>query len=116
MAALNITAPRFTDDDDAREAEGLTGDERDAIHADLHGDLATTTCIIHETDEVIQRGLAQLQDAINMIPDSEKPAYLEAMEQCPEQVETCPKPIGFMRVENYNAWVRSGVSRKGEMH
>lgn len=44
------------------------------------------------------------QDALELIPDKEKAAYLEAMKRCPKLVAQESSPTRFLRFDNWNPW------------
>jgi len=49
----------------------------------------------------------QLEEALQLIPDQEKAAYLEAVEKVPQLVQLESDPLRFLRREDYNAWAAS---------
>lgn len=44
------------------------------------------------------------QDALKLIPDTEKAAYLEALKRCPKLVAQESSPTRFLRFDNWNPW------------
>jgi hypothetical protein len=98
---FSITSPRITEDDERRERESLTPEEVDELEHDIHG----TGFDIVETDDMRLQAIVQLDEAIGIIPDTDKVAYLRALEICPELVQTESESIRFLRSENYNSWV-----------
>jgi hypothetical protein len=101
MSTFSITSPRITEDDERRERESLTPEEIDELKHDIHG----TGFDIVETDDMRLQAVVQLDEAIGMIPGTEKVAYLRALEVCPELVRTESESIRFLRSEKYNPWV-----------
>jgi hypothetical protein len=101
MRTFSITSPRITEDDERKERESLTPEEIDELEHDIHG----TGFDIVETDDMRLQAVVQLDEAISMIPDTDKVAYLRALELCPELVRMESEPIRFLRSENYNPWV-----------
>jgi hypothetical protein len=51
-----------------------------------------------------QKGLAQLQEAIDTMSVSEKESYLQALQNCPQLVQQETPPLWFLRYDNYDAW------------
>jgi hypothetical protein len=101
MSTFSITSPRITEDDERRERESLTPEEIDELKHDIHG----TGFDIVETDDMRLQAVVELDEAIGMIPGTEKVAYLRALEVCPELVRTESESIRFLRSEKYNPWV-----------
>jgi hypothetical protein len=57
-----------------------------------------------ESDAMKAQANQQLQDAIKLIPQDAKAAYLEALERAPNLVATESDPMRFLHFEKYNAW------------
>jgi hypothetical protein len=72
------------DPDDVNEDEGLFG--------------------FVESDAMKAQANQQLEDAIKLIPQDAKAAYLEALERAPKLVATESDPMRFLRFEKFNAW------------
>lgn len=51
--------------------------------------------------------LRHLDDAVLLLPDNEKDAYLEALHLAPSLVQRESNPITFLRHENFNLWAAS---------
>jgi hypothetical protein len=100
MSAFTFTSPVVTEEDERKEREALTDDERRKVHEDVYGGEQLVT----ETDTMLVNGVAMLRDAVQSIPDEEKTAYLEALEIAPLLVERESNPVAFLRCENYDAW------------
>ena len=47
---------------------------------------------------------AELNQAIELIPEVEKAAYLEALQRAPHLVETESDPLCFLQYDKYNCW------------
>jgi hypothetical protein len=105
MSTFSATSPRITEDDERKERESMAPEEIAEIEQDIRG---TGESVIKETDEMKRQAAVQLEEAIDMIPENEKIAYLRALELCPELVGTESKSIHFLRCENYNPWVSIG--------
>jgi hypothetical protein len=101
MSYFSATSPRITEDDERRERESLTPEEIEEIEQDIHG----TGFGVVETDEMMLQAAIQLDEAVGMIPGTDKVDYLRALELCPELVRTESGSIRFLRSENYNPWV-----------
>jgi hypothetical protein len=57
-----------------------------------------------KTEEMLENGVVLLRQALQDIPDTEKAAYLEALEIAPLLVERESNPVAFLRCEKYDAW------------
>lgn len=57
-----------------------------------------------ETNEVMNKGLSEMGDAISMLPYDEKEALLEIRENIPELAAKEAPPLRYLRFENYNTW------------
>ena len=83
------SVPLFTAEDEQRERQSLTEEERKRIAADLCGigtGMAGLTISSSQPTAEIERGMNLLNAELGAIPDQEKEAYLLAMLQCPDQV------------------------------
>jgi hypothetical protein len=56
-----------------------------------------------EGPTIRRKGLAEIKEALDCIPVTEKISYMKAVEQAPSLVETESKAIGFLRCEKFNA-------------
>lgn len=101
MATFSITCPNITDEEDKREKESLTREEREAIENDILGKLAPSYT---ETPAMKRNAVMELKSAVELIEEGEKEAYLRALEVCPTLLQTETDPIHFLRAENYDAW------------
>lgn len=54
--------------------------------------------------DVIDRGLNGLNEAIDLLPDKDKMAYLQALQQAPEIVKEESPPLVFLQFENFDTW------------
>ena len=98
---FSFTAPQISPEDEEREREALTEQEREQLHHDVFGS-STADCGIKETPEFVSRAHAMLQQALMEIPVEEKADYLEALERIPTLVASESPPLSFMRCERYN--------------
>jgi hypothetical protein len=103
MTSFSITAPRFTEKDNAREMQELSHEERDAIEDDLYG--ISSFEPFPETAELKANAIQQLDEAIALVSDAEKVHYLKALKTCPQLVRLESDPILFLRAESFNTWV-----------
>ena len=98
------SAPQFTAEDEQREREALTPSECEEIEHDI--------CGIHQTpqhEESIdeeQRRNKVCDYVRECIAPSDKGAYLQALEQCPNLVEQETNPLLFLNAENNQIEVR----------
>ena len=113
MPAFSFTAPQITEEDERREKEALTQEERKRLEDDLYG-----SNDLDEHPEMTETAAAYcLQQAMMQIPAEQKEAYLEALERAPELVAKESPAIAFMRCENYDAAVRgNALGLKEEWH
>jgi hypothetical protein len=100
--ALAFGAPVVTEEEERKEREDLTDDERQNLHNELYG--GEEEQLVEETDVMLANGVALLRTALEQIPEQEKEAYLEALERAPLLVETESDLAAFLRWENYDAW------------
>lgn len=80
----NYQAEYMNQDDDPDEDEGLFG--------------------FIESEAMKTQANQQLEDAIKLIPQDAKAAYLEALECAPNLVATESDPMRFLHFEKFNAW------------
>jgi hypothetical protein len=59
---------------------------------------------LQETEGMRERALAELEAALELLPDESKAALLEARQRMPNTVNKEAHPIRFLRFENYNTW------------
>ena len=102
MQAFSFSAPRFTDEDEARELAEMTEEERLEVQQDLYG----THVELEETDDLRETLLEEMQTCLDAIPDDDKRVYLEACQVCPRIVTSESAPIRFLRCENYQPEVK----------
>ena len=58
-----------------------------------------------ESSEVQEKALTALEEAIQLIPQHDKAAFMEARGKIPaERMNTEASPIRFLRMDNYNTW------------
>ena len=104
--SFSFTAPQFTQRQQEAERRGLSEEERQRIEDDAYG---TGTEIV-ETEELLEKSLAEFQEQLEVISDHEKTDYEAALERCPNLVETESAPIRFLRCEDFEAKVRTVCS------
>lgn len=99
MLTFSITAPMLSDEDDRKEHESLSPQEKEAIENDVFGKDGFV-----ETPAMIHQGLVQMSEAIAAIAPEEKQAYLRALKVAPELVANESKMLYFLRAERFNYW------------
>jgi hypothetical protein len=57
-----------------------------------------------ETPQTQEEGLRRLKEALDMLPDESKAAYLAALESAPHLISLESNPLRFLRFAKYNAW------------
>jgi hypothetical protein len=100
MSAFTFTAPIVTEEEEREERAALTDEERLRLNLDVYGGEQ----FVPETEEMLENGVVLLRQALQDIPDTEKAAYLEALEIAPLLVERESNPVAFLRCEKYDAW------------
>lgn len=103
MAAFSFTAPRFTDEMKEAERKAMTEEERERIEAEMYGLATSAEEAKEETPEMVAEFLESFQSHLDSI--EYKPTYLEAIEKCPQILETESAPIRFLRAESFDAEV-----------
>ena len=101
---FSFTAPQISPEDERREREALTEQEREQVHHDLYGS-SNTQYNVEEDPEFVCRAHAMLQGALMDIPVEEKADYLEALERVPDLVASETPSLQFMRCDHCNAKV-----------
>jgi hypothetical protein len=99
MSAFTCSAPIVTTEDEIIEREALTSDERQIIRDEVYG----TKVLMPETETMLTEGTALMAQALQAIPDTDKLAYLEAVERAPELVQRESDPAAFLRCEKYDS-------------
>ena len=99
---FSATAPQFNPEEEKEERENLSVEEKIAIENEIRGELVFQ---LKETNEVVNRGTDLLLEAIEMIGDVQKRAYLEACEKVPDLVRQESDPVAFLRGSKFDAWV-----------
>jgi hypothetical protein len=100
MQAFSISAPQLSEEEQQREKDALTNEERLEISQDVAG-----RARFIETPEMTRQGLVKFQQELSQIPHKTKDAYLQAMQRAPQLVETETNPIKFLRCERFDAKV-----------
>jgi len=70
----------------------------------LPSSISIGQAMVNETTAMISKGLADLEEAIALLPDEDKAALLEARERIPDIVTKEAPPVRFLRFESYNTW------------
>lgn len=108
MYCYSLTAPRFTKEQDQKEHQDLDSVEAAALERDLYGSIREKQepgwTIIDETKTTRVQGLAQLEEAVDMLPPNVKADYLRALATAPDVVEKETSPLEFLRVEEFDPW------------
>jgi hypothetical protein len=100
MSGFSFAAPQISQEDEQRERDLLSEEERQKIQNDLYG---LSVDLKDETEEMRQSAPRLMQRALVEIPVEEKSEYLEALERCPELVAQETPPLPFMRCDHYDA-------------
>ena len=95
---ISFTALQFSFDDLQKEMKSLSKEEANSIALQRKG----LNELFNETDEMRERALDQIEEALEGIEDKED--YLRALKQCPELVKTESDPILFLRCEEFDVW------------
>lgn len=81
----------------ANDLNALSFKERDLLYEEIHG----VSEIVEETEDLIQRSLAEMELELQMIPD--KPDYDDAMQTCRQYVEDRRFRLMFLRARHFNS-------------
>jgi hypothetical protein len=100
MTGFSFTAPQISEEDEQRERDLLSKEERQKIQNDLYG---LSVDLKDETEEMLQSAPRLMQQALMEIPVEEKSEYLEALERCRDLVAKESPPLPFMRCDHYDA-------------
>mmetsp|Transcript_24481 Transcript_24481/g.57025 ORF Transcript_24481/g.57025 Transcript_24481/m.57025 type:complete len:198 (+) Transcript_24481:254-847(+) len=96
MPAVSFTAPQYTEDDEKREKEALTPDQKEEIEKDVYGrGDAENNHEDHDRDAE-----EEISWYLEEIPVHEKQDYLDALRECPRLVQTESSANRFMRATN----------------
>jgi len=99
MTAFSFTAPCITEEQEQKERDELSEEERKAIEADLFG----THQNLVESPEMVEEAVAQFHQAVDNLPMDDKAVYLESLEKCsPRTIEIESSPVRFLRAVDYN--------------
>lgn len=96
------TAPSVTEEDVKKERLSLSEEDL----AKIDGDLTGSEAMLRETPSMIERGLLEMQAALDAVPTEEKQSYERAQSECPQLVATETDPLIFLRSERFDAKVR----------
>jgi hypothetical protein len=107
MSTFSITAPRFTEEAERQEQEGLSHAERAEIRRDMFG-TATDDSAVVETSALIVQAVGEMEEELARIPAHDKREYTQASEVCPELFSQGAEadPLRFLRCEDFDAKVR----------
>jgi hypothetical protein len=83
--------------------QGLSAAEKDEILCDIYGSADVPFTITKEIQKE-GRARARLEEAIDVIPDENKSAYLEARERAPHLVELESDPSRYLRSDGMDPW------------
>lgn len=101
VATISFTAPRFSEEELAMERRSLSQAELAEIDADVLG----TRPVLRETEQLVRRGLSELNAAIRALDPCKTMVYKEALKRCPDLVATETDPLIFLRSESFDAKV-----------
>ena len=108
MYGFSLTAPRFTEEEDQKEHQDLDSVEAAALERDLYGSIRGEQeqdwMINNETETTRIQGLAQLEEAVDMLPPTAKADYLRALATAPDVVEKEASALEFLRAEEWDPW------------
>jgi len=94
--SFSATAPTVSEKQEQAELKALTEEERQELDSDLHP-CVDTLADGQERDELsMQTAVSMLTEALEMIPNHEKLAYMEAMLHVPDLVERENDPRAFL--------------------
>lgn len=102
MTSFPMTAPRFTDEDERRELEGLSEAERAEIERDVKGDDASPE--VADLDPILAKSL--VAEAMEAIDSSERQAYDLAIRTNGQLVDSESNPVWYLRCCRHDPWVR----------
>ena len=101
--SLSWSAPRFTKDDELNERSSLRHEELQEIEREILG----TDGNIPENASTIALALREFHEELDIIPEEEKRAFLQADAVSPQLVYNESKPILFLRAESFDPKVRT---------
>jgi len=93
----SVTAPCFSEEDEKQEKATMSEEEVEQSWADMHG-----KCAVLDDEEIVKRGLDEMEKELNEISCDEKPALLMAETRCPDQCSSEHKRL-FLRREAFDA-------------
>ena len=104
--SFSATAPIISPEQEKEERLALDDEERAALEADLHPNQNSIEAILNDSmDEAsIEKAVSLFHEALDLIPEPQKAAYIEAAAQVPELIERESNPLAFLRCEKWNAW------------
>jgi hypothetical protein len=107
MSTFSITAPRFTEEADRQEQEGLSPAERAEMQSDVFG-TATDDSAVVETPALRDQAVGEMEEELARIPAHDKREYAQALEVCPELFSQGSEadPLRFLRCEDFHGKVR----------
>ena len=105
--AFSSSAPSISLEEEQAERDSLTYEEKRALGRDLWGSKDADDNPFYETPAMRATCQAALRRALDLIPDTEKKEYLEALDRDSILVEQESDPMAFLRAEDYDTEVRS---------
>jgi hypothetical protein len=113
MTSFALSAPQITPQEEQREKDLLTDQEKQRIYIDLFGShpldkniaVTNSTTVASDTEWSNDRCIRCMQMAIHDLPISEKQDYLAALDRNINAVIEESDLVAFMRSENFNAAV-----------
>jgi hypothetical protein len=107
MSTFSISSPRFTDEADCQEREGLSPAERVEIRNDAFGTAADSS-VVETPAERVRAILVDMEEELTRIPAHDKREYEQALEVCPELFGQGAEAdrLRFLRCEDFDAKVR----------
>jgi hypothetical protein len=103
--AFNSSAPSISLEEEQRERESLTEDEKLALQRDLYGSDDQHLIQFESTPESLASYEAALHQSLDEIPMEQKRDYVEALERSSQLVRRETPYQAFLRCEEYNASV-----------
>ena len=101
FGSFPITAPRFTDEDERRELEGLSEAERAEIDQDVNG--ADAKSDLDELDSILARTL--VTEAMETVDPSKREAYDRVVQRNEQLVYAESDPMCYLRCCQRDPWV-----------
>jgi len=88
-----------------KRSDGDSGGEKDEQGCiEEEGDFGSETIWFVETEVMRESAAIQLQEGVDMIPESHKAMYERAVQEAGGLVITETEPVRFLRAREYNTW------------